>query len=595
MKTKVLQRVKKAKSRIWLFMMITACMIHVAAAQVQFPLLSQPALQEQSATFSYGKQETLTALARHNEGASLADSKDTKDRPNDFKVRGVHLDLRIQVMKLPALKKLALRFSKAGINTIIMEWEGSYPYDQDAVVSNRYAYTPEQVRSFIHYCDSLRIDVIPLQQSFGHLEYILRHDKYAALREDQQDLSQVCPSKPALNKVLFRRLYKEMIETHHSRYIHIGGDETHLLGHCKLCQRTVDSIGVSGLYFNHIKLLCDIVTSLGKTPVLWADIALKYPKYIHLLPKGTVFIDWNYGWSPDRFGALDTLLSSGYEIWGALSIRSYPDNYFLTSWQTHFGNIRDFIPFCRANHYQGIIMTSWSTSGEYAPVYEAENALLDLIPIRRCYPISGFDILISAYLKAIQQKAPLNIKEFITRYSKQEFGFNDQEAKEFTAALLQPQKPFGDGINNKLKGKEQAASASLRQSLPTLPKQRPLLPPNSVVQDAVATAKLYHRLQPKQHKALFAHYRLMQDIRVGHLRFQQIQQAVNQDTQLLQHRSQYVDSLSSLLDTAVALNRRFNALNQKLLYPGALRTENKVREEGMLQLYNRLAQNRDEK
>ncbi len=206
-----------------------------------------------------------------------------------LKVKGFHVDLRIQVMTMPALKQLALQLHNNGINTLIMEWEGSYPYSGEAVISNKYAYTRAEVKDFVKYCEGLQLDVIPLQQTFGHVEYILKSYKYAALREDDKDFSQVCPSEPELNRELFTKLIKDMISLHDSPYVHIGGDETFLLGHCEKCKKKAAEVGLSRLYFDHIKLICDIVSSLGKKPVVWADIALKYPDYVHLLPKETVF------------------------------------------------------------------------------------------------------------------------------------------------------------------------------------------------------------------------------------------------------------------------------------------------------------------
>ncbi|HEY0273131.1 MAG TPA: hypothetical protein VGC22_08085, partial [Chitinophaga sp.] len=92
-----------------------------------------------------------------------------------FAVRGFHIDLRVQVMKMPALKQLAKQLSDQGINTLVMEWEGSYPFSEAPDIPNRYAYTRKEITGFIAYCKSLHIDVIPLQQSFGHVEYILRN------------------------------------------------------------------------------------------------------------------------------------------------------------------------------------------------------------------------------------------------------------------------------------------------------------------------------------------------------------------------------------------------------------------------------------
>jgi hypothetical protein len=47
---------------------------------------------------------------------------------NQFPIRGFHLDLKIQVMTLNALKSLAAELAEMGINTLIMEWEASYPF-----------------------------------------------------------------------------------------------------------------------------------------------------------------------------------------------------------------------------------------------------------------------------------------------------------------------------------------------------------------------------------------------------------------------------------------------------------------------------------
>jgi hexosaminidase len=79
-----------------------------------------------------------------------------------FIVKGFHLDLRIQVMTMDALKSFALQLSKDGINTLIMEWEGTYPFEKHPLIPNRYAYSKAEIISFIKYCSSLDIDVIPL-------------------------------------------------------------------------------------------------------------------------------------------------------------------------------------------------------------------------------------------------------------------------------------------------------------------------------------------------------------------------------------------------------------------------------------------------
>src|ERR1700744_3184660 len=354
---------------------------------------------------------------------------------NQFKIRGFHLDLRIQVMPMPALKAFAKKLSDGGINTLIMEWEGTYPFEKHPLIPNRYAYSKAEIVSFIGYCTSLGIDVIPLQQSFGHVEYILRNDRYKDLREDQKDFSQVCPLQTKQDSLLFTDLYTELASTHTSKYIHIGGDETYLLGHDERCKLKVAKEGKSKLYIDYIRMLCGIVIKLGKTPVLWADIAMKYPEAINLLPKGTVLVDWNYGWSMNNFGDHQKLMQSGYEIWGAPSLRSHPDNYFLTQWEKHFNNISNFVPVARKLGYKGIVMTSWSTSGAYSPVFETDENIVDLYAIRHVYPISGFSMLLAAYIESIKSPEPLDIEKFVTDYCKKQYGFNQRQATIFWQAL----------------------------------------------------------------------------------------------------------------------------------------------------------------
>jgi hypothetical protein len=490
-----------------------------------------------------------------------------ENRAPDFKIRGFHLDLRIQVMKMPALKNFALKLSKEGINTLVMEWEGTYPFLEDPLIPNRFAYSRQEVKDFINYCKTLHIDVIPLQQSFGHVEYILRNNKYAALREDDKDFSQVCPSEPELNKELFTRLFKDMVALHPSPYFHIGGDETHLLGHCEKCKKRAAEIGISRLYFDHIKMLCDIVVSLGKQPVVWADIALNYPQYINLLPKQTIFVDWNYGWDLNRFGEHEQLVKSGYEIWGAPAIRSSPDNYFLTKWQSHFNNIRDFLPVCKQLGYKGVVMTSWSTSGVYSPSYESEDDLVDLAALRHVYPITGFDILISAYFKAVNSGQALNIDQFITDYCRTRFGFDGKQAQLFKKALFTTPYTVSNG---KVNSHDHISIENLADS-------------------AHFAANTFHALHPKNNTQVFEHFRLMADIRVYYLDYMKIEKEVNGTNFSREKIPTYLARLKTLMNKEPALNKRFVVLNQDVLYPAAIDEENTLRNQKIHILYNRLA------
>ncbi|HTI90202.1 MAG TPA: beta-N-acetylhexosaminidase [Puia sp.] len=484
-----------------------------------------------------------------------------------FTVKGFHLDLRIQVMTMEALREFALKLSKSGINTIVMEWEATYPFEKDPLIPNRYAYSKEEVVSFIKYCTGLGIDVIPLQQSFGHVEYILRHEKYRALREDQKDYSQVCPLETAGDSLLFTRLYTELISTHTSKYIHIGGDETYLLGHDDKCRLKAEQEGKSKLYTDYIKMLCNIVLKLGKLPVLWADIALKYPDAIKTLPKGTIFVDWNYGWDMNHFGDHNKLMESGYEIWGAPSIRSSPDNYNLTQWEKHFKNIRDFIPVSSKLGYKGMVMTSWSTSGQLSRVFESEADITDLYAIRHVYPLSGFNILTDAYLETLNATQPLNIDEFIRKYCKDHFGFDNEQSGSFWTALRIAPYEIKQG----------------RVMSPSPMTVQQLLDSNRIA------IKLLYSLKPQKNQQEYEHFKLMLDIRNYYLRYQALEREANEENFTSDKTPGILRQLKDLLAESSSLDDRFAKAQKGYLYPGQIDEENQLRNAKVIILYDRLS------
>jgi hexosaminidase len=475
--------------------------------------------------------------------------------PNsDFKVKGFHLDLRIQVMKMPALKEFALKLSKNGINTLVMEWEATYPFEKHNVITGKFAYSRADIKSFVAYCKTLKIDVIPLQQSFGHVEYILRNHRYKELREDQKDYSQVNPIRVDSCKALFTDLYKDLISTHDSPYLHIGGDETYLLGRGEESKKKVAAVGMGRLYGDYIKMLCDVVVSLGKKPIVWADIALHYPEALKGLPKETIFVDWNYGWPLDRFGDHEQLMKSGFEIWGSPAIRSAQDNYFLTDWNKHFENIKTFIPQAKDLGYKGVVMTSWSTSGLYSNVLESSTEVIDLVAIRRVYPISGFNMLIDAYFKSLLTAKPLAAEDFVSNYAKENYGFDQKKATLFWNALKRA--PFE--INQGKVSKPQVSIANLLDS-------------------AKLSVSDLKSLKPSKNQAEFEHYLLMSDIRVFYLQCMHVEDEMNSTSFKFSDAPRLLKLLNDLHPEK--LNSRFKALNKDLMFEAEIDLENTLRNE----------------
>ncbi len=463
-------------------------------------------------------------------------------------------------MPIQALRSHVQTMAEMGLNTLLIEWEASFPYQKHAIIPNQYAYTSQEIKSFIGYCKTLGIDVIPLQQCFGHIEYILQHERYAHLREDQTDLCQLCPSKIEEALLEFKGIFKEIAEAHPSPYIHIGGDETYLLGHCKVCQEKAKEFGKSKLYVDYFKQIAEMVVKMGKRPLIWADMLLKHPETVHEMPKESVFVDWNYGWATNRFGELSKIKENQFEFWGAPALRSHPDNHSLTRWENHFNNLRDYLPFTRQSGFKGIILTSWSTSGLYGYQWANTGEVSEIYPNRRVYPLPAFRILLEAFSFAIQQEDRFVPKNFVIQYAQSRFGLTSREGGLLWDALTEEAVAIEPGC----------------RVAPILKKSKKAL---AVIQ----------KLKPNSNREEFEHLRLMTETRVNYLQFKKLEEEVNSKNFKDSLRSRKVVELKKILKVAEKLNQRFLKLNCKNLYPGELKEETDYRLQKLRRLLKRLA------
>ena len=367
---------------------------------------------------------------------SSCDASPSGTRGAAFEVVGFHLDLRVQVMRPAALHALADRLAGLGFNALVMEWEATFPYERHATITAGASYSPDGVRDFLTHCRRLGLEVIPLQQTLGHLEYVLRHPRYAHLREAQDDLCQICPCKAEEARPLFRELFADIGEYHDGEYIHLGGDEAYLLGRCPACAAVARERGLSHLYADHMRVAVEEAKTAGFKPVLWADMLLKHPECVGLLPRDTILVDWNYGWARDRFGPPERLIEAGFTVWGAAALRSAPDNHSRVEWGRHLENIREFVPRARADGYRGMLLTSWSTSGLYGYNRDDGGKVLDLLPVRRVYPLSGHHFLLDAFARSVFDEKPFAPEVFLRECAGSRFGLPAEDATRFADALL---------------------------------------------------------------------------------------------------------------------------------------------------------------
>lgn len=491
-------------------------------------------------------------------------SENSRKRENKaFKIRGFLLDLRVEVMTMDALKKTAQQLSQLGINALIMEYTAAFPYVKHATITGKNSYNREEIKDFVSYCDQLGIDVIPLQENLGHAQYILCHERYAHLRVQSNIISQIDPlNKEAIP--LFKDLIEDMISLHPSKYIHLGGDETrHLFD--KKYKAYINKNGVSKLYAQYMKQICEIAINKGKTPILWADMILQYPEAVKDLPiDKIIFINWIYTRdNANMFGDVKALQKKGCTFWGAPALRSWPDNYFIVRWMYHLENIQKFIPYSREAGYKGMIMTSWSTSGVYDCRWEGPTKiLLDMFPRRNLYPLSGFNLLITAYHKALETKTQIDIQQFVIDYGKKEFGLSQKQSIVFWNYINHQQELIKTGETYSYENINNALNAFIEISKPL------------------------QEIEPSHNRREFAHYKLMADIRIFYLSVLRVESIVESDHFDRSKRQQIEKELEPLMRISKKLDYRFIAMQEGYLFNSELNRINELRNKRLNKLWS---------
>jgi hexosaminidase len=223
----------------------------------------------------------------------------------DFPRRGVMLDIsRGRVPKLETLLDLAERLSDLKINELQLYTEHTFAYKKFKSVWQGWgALTGPEIRRLDARCHELGLDLVPNQNSFGHLRYFLSDSRLKKLAEisrpyeaETQDFlrrpTTLAPDHPGTLPFL-SGLYDELLPNFTSRFFNIGADETWDLGKGQ-SKRLCEARGKGRVYLDFLKKLHHEVSSRKRRMMFWGDIILKYPGLIRELPRDLIALNWGY-------------------------------------------------------------------------------------------------------------------------------------------------------------------------------------------------------------------------------------------------------------------------------------------------------------
>ena len=312
-----------------------------------------------------------------------------KDYPS-LKFRPIHIDVKHHMEKKSYYFNLIDHLAKQKINGIIVEFEDKLKYELRPEIGAPDALSIEWWIELSEYAFERNIMINPLVQGLGHASFILKHEKNKHLRDVPNSDWAFNPLNSETYDLQFD-LYLDAIKaTPFGKYLHVGGDEVHLL----------KREGKSELELNLIWLnkVCQFAEKHNRIPIFWDDMPLKHAgvyrpmfnseiskekvdeiweknelnlmQFIEKFPKNAIYMRWNYQKS-DTYGnqkAMDWYTNNNLKVMGATAGQTrwtlMPQN------QSNIPQIRSFAISSIEKNLEGLLLTLWDDDSPHFELYK---------------------------------------------------------------------------------------------------------------------------------------------------------------------------------------------------------------------------------
>ncbi|XP_014644870.1 PREDICTED: hexosaminidase D [Ceratotherium simum simum] len=307
-----------------------------------------------------------------------------------FKMRLVHLDLKGAPPKVSYLSEIFPLFHTLGANGLLIEYEDMFPYEGHLrLLRAKHAYSPFEIKEILHLATLNNLEVIPLVQTFGHMEFVLKHEALAHLREVALFPNTLNPHKVE-SLALVGAMIDQVMELHPgARWLHVGCDEVYYLGDGEASRQWLqrEQNTKAKLCLSHVKAVASHVQTRhpATTPLVWDDMLRDIPEdqlSASGVPQLVEPVLWDYRADLDVHGK--ALLMEKYQkcgfprLWAASAFKGATGaSQALTPIEHHLRNHLQWLQVAGsgpANTLQGIILTGWQR-------YDHFSVLCELLPV----------------------------------------------------------------------------------------------------------------------------------------------------------------------------------------------------------------------
>lgn len=322
----------------------------------------------------YGVQTLKQIITQSDHG--ILPCMEVEDYP-DFPARGVMLDIsRDKVYRLETLFMLIDELASWKINQLQLYMEHTFAYlGHEIVWQDASPLTAEDILQLDRYCRDRYIELVPNQNSLGHMSRWLKHKAYQHLAERTTPFTmpwgEVHTEPFSLAPVLpqslsfISSLYDQLLPNFSSGMVNVGCDETFDIGAGK-SEAACQEKGLGQVYLDYVLALHQDLSKRGKTMQFWADIILQHPELISQLPKDAIALVWGY----DAGHPFDDETKVFHEA-------SIP--YYVcpgtSSWNSIGGRLDNMIQNCvtaaeqgQKNGAAGYLNTDWGDNGHWQQI-----------------------------------------------------------------------------------------------------------------------------------------------------------------------------------------------------------------------------------
>jgi hexosaminidase len=219
--------------------------------------------------------------------------------------------------------------------------------------------TATEIKELVAYARNYHVELVPEQQTFGHLHKALRLEKYADLAETPYG-DVLSPQQEASYK-LIGDWYQELNELFPGQFFHIGEDETFELGEGQ-SRTEAQAKGVGAVYFEHLNRVRDLLKPYHRQLMFWGDIALHHPDLIGSIPKDMIVMNWQYGARDEFVTSIKPFQDAGLQQFVCPGAQTW--NQIFPNTEAAAKNIINFVRDGQQAGAIGMMNTTWDDDGE---------------------------------------------------------------------------------------------------------------------------------------------------------------------------------------------------------------------------------------